>query len=632
MADLIFWFDPSTGIFYTNDGEKVPLRIVAGLSSDSIDESISAVYDMATLLDSGGLTANAWRELMQEEIKQEYIRQYLLGHGGRLADMTFTDWGRIGAMVKEQYKYLLGFADEIASGNLSLEQIQARAGMYCNSAREAFEKSRGRVMADADMDEEKWLLGPVQTEHCFPAGTMINTPNGQFPIESIQLGNMVNTLYGPKRVTRLYKRDYFGPMTTINADRQKVTCTSNHPFLTQRGWIRADKLLPEDRLMFYENGSNPLNREFAFPDTNDGVPTSRHVGFLGEVALALFNLPFKKWLKARMAMPPITVGLNNKCSNFEIYNKFGFDKKISFVDNTKGIKYVSSALFKFARFISLYASMSFHEFYQYIRATRRLFTQSFVCSRLMRWIVNTHMFCGLGTNNVFCRIWRQFQTNTICFISDLNQSQSNMFRYLFGPHIGIMSFQVVENFAIPNLIDSWVSPQKTLRNNHSRRHMRFAEINLPNPIMPTNRTMLSGFSDTKVSIVDVPTIDRAKAALQRLSFWSHNHELFSTSNTILSNGKHILPPYNDNYKLKLYTTFPNKTRPVYNLEVEDVHHYIANGFVVHNCDDCLGYATQDWEAIGTFPFPGDGSTQCLTNCACTKIYRNSQTGYEEEAE
>lgn len=45
-----------------------------------------------------------------------------------------------------------------------------------------------------------------------------------------------------------------------------------------------------------------------------------------------------------------------------------------------------------------------------------------------------------------------------------------------------------------------------------------------------------------------------------------------------------------------------------------------------HCDDCVIYAGQGWQPIGTFPEPGDGTTECLTNCKCLKQFRNSETG------
>jgi len=98
---------------------------------------------------------------MREAIKDEYTQQYLLGRGG-LSQMTQADWGSIGGMVADQYRYLGGFAREVAVGNLSEAQVAARSRMYINSGREAFERARGRTEDEAD--EVAWTLNPA--EHC----------------------------------------------------------------------------------------------------------------------------------------------------------------------------------------------------------------------------------------------------------------------------------------------------------------------------------------------------------------------------------------------------------------------------------------------------------------------------------
>jgi len=49
-----------------------------------------------------------------------------------------------------------------------------------------------------------------------------------------------------------------------------------------------------------------------------------------------------------------------------------------------------------------------------------------------------------------------------------------------------------------------------------------------------------------------------------------------------------------------------------------------------NCPDCVELSLMGWQPIDTFKFPGQGATQCLTNCKCSKIYRNSVTGEEWE--
>ncbi len=120
------------------------------LVEHSLRQSIRAIS-----IDSPNLV-----EELMEEMKGEYIRQYLLGIGG--ADkMTASDWGSIGGMLREQYRYLKGFADSLVG--LSERQIAARIAMYINSAREAFERAKRKAASGAT--QERWVMDP-EAEHC----------------------------------------------------------------------------------------------------------------------------------------------------------------------------------------------------------------------------------------------------------------------------------------------------------------------------------------------------------------------------------------------------------------------------------------------------------------------------------
>ena len=77
---------------------------------------------------------------------------------------------------------------------------------------------------------------------------------------------------------------------------------------------------------------------------------------------------------------------------------------------------------------------------------------------------------------------------------------------------------------------------------------------------------------------------------------------------------HELPPHS----VPLYPIIQHSAT-VYNLGVEGAHEYIANGFVVHNCDECVSEAARDWVPIGEeVPI---GERQCLTHCHCSLEYR-----------
>lgn len=51
-----------------------------------------------------------------------------------------------------------------------------------------------------------------------------------------------------------------------------------------------------------------------------------------------------------------------------------------------------------------------------------------------------------------------------------------------------------------------------------------------------------------------------------------------------------------------------------------------------HCDDCIDYADEDWQPIGSLPEPGNDSA-CQKRCRCTKIYRRrDENGEWEESE
>lgn len=144
-------------------GRYMSLRTVLEYVDKSIAASGNAADTVTTMLINGNLAPGDFGDSLRDELKREYIRQYLLGIGGR-EQMGPRDWGSVGGMLKEQYKHLDGFIAEIKDGNLTEEQIRARVGMYVNSAREGYERAHERNAKALGMTEEKWELG--EAEHC----------------------------------------------------------------------------------------------------------------------------------------------------------------------------------------------------------------------------------------------------------------------------------------------------------------------------------------------------------------------------------------------------------------------------------------------------------------------------------
>lgn len=165
----------------TETGRFMPRGTVLDYVQESINGTSVATDLLAQYVADGTTSPADFTDLFREEIKGEYIRQYLLGRGGR-EQMTQADWGSIGGMLKEQYSHLPDFQAALESGELSEAQIAARAQMYVRSSREAYERAHERNAEDLGLSEEKWVLGEAEhCEDCLEYAGMDWQPVGTFP-------------------------------------------------------------------------------------------------------------------------------------------------------------------------------------------------------------------------------------------------------------------------------------------------------------------------------------------------------------------------------------------------------------------------------------------------------------------
>jgi hypothetical protein len=124
------------------------MKLVARLKQLPIDDAakrkifdvrLKIFYDssdaLAEQLYTGALDVGSWEAEMRALVKEMYTSASAIGKGGWDA-MTSQEWGRLGTPVREQYKYLKGFAADIAAraDEVTLAYIRARARMYGNSA------------------------------------------------------------------------------------------------------------------------------------------------------------------------------------------------------------------------------------------------------------------------------------------------------------------------------------------------------------------------------------------------------------------------------------------------------------------------------------------------------------------
>ena len=106
-----------------------------------------------------------WQTQLAREIKDGHGISAMIGRGGR-TQMDFADWGRVGGRLRGEYGRLNSLALEITAGNLSDAQIKQRAFLLAEGPRSAYFDAKRTAEAEAEMVQERRLLGHVETTHC----------------------------------------------------------------------------------------------------------------------------------------------------------------------------------------------------------------------------------------------------------------------------------------------------------------------------------------------------------------------------------------------------------------------------------------------------------------------------------
>lgn len=130
----------------------------------------------------------------------------------------------------------------------------------------------GRTMSNAGVGETLTL------NNCFKAGSKVQTIDGFKNIEDIVIGDMVLAADNQyHKVVNTMVRDYYGDIYHLKSKYfyDDIYCTPNHKFLTQNGWIRADRLMTGRRVSSPDKLKMPFikfNKEYQDIDITINFP------------------------------------------------------------------------------------------------------------------------------------------------------------------------------------------------------------------------------------------------------------------------------------------------------------------------------------------------------------------------
>ena len=140
-SDRYTWDTTSRRYRDTSTGRWLSQRTVADLRTEFSVEQRAWADTAAAALVRRDWTVRRWELEVRARLKTIYLAEYMLGRGGKHV-MTSVDYGRVGAMLAQQYGFLRAFAVDIQAGTLSEAQIAARTQQYHESAIQAFERGK----------------------------------------------------------------------------------------------------------------------------------------------------------------------------------------------------------------------------------------------------------------------------------------------------------------------------------------------------------------------------------------------------------------------------------------------------------------------------------------------------------
>ncbi|MEH2384911.1 MAG: hypothetical protein V7K14_03770 [Nostoc sp.] len=117
----------------------------------------------ARLLVQNKIDVAEFQTRMALTLKESHLRVAAIGAGG-VKQFTPSHYGKIGAQLKKQYKFLHGFGLDLADGKLTSEQAVRRAGSYAKSARTSFFQAEFTSRDKYNFYVKRLL--DVQSRHC----------------------------------------------------------------------------------------------------------------------------------------------------------------------------------------------------------------------------------------------------------------------------------------------------------------------------------------------------------------------------------------------------------------------------------------------------------------------------------
>jgi hypothetical protein len=153
-----FGFNDATGQYYwlngPNKGRFVPRTEVRRVIDEYLENKSKQVRTLAEQLRNREISIAQWQRAMEQNIARVHLANAAAAKGGWHA-LGQSDYGRIGSLVKQEYKYLREFAVQIENGLPLDGRFTARVEQYSQAGRHTFYVFKDLEAERLGLDEER---------------------------------------------------------------------------------------------------------------------------------------------------------------------------------------------------------------------------------------------------------------------------------------------------------------------------------------------------------------------------------------------------------------------------------------------------------------------------------------------
>lgn len=168
-------------------GRFVSRQRIVDLLNTQISGAEERMATLTTALAEGRLAPAAYQSAMRNELRQLHIQNAAMGKGG-FDRLTQSDYGRTGALLREDYARLTNMVRGLERGEVSVAQAVNRVQGYVGSARVNFFAAEREAMQEAQRQggatyEERRFLSPGNIcRDCDAYAAMGWQPIGVLPV------------------------------------------------------------------------------------------------------------------------------------------------------------------------------------------------------------------------------------------------------------------------------------------------------------------------------------------------------------------------------------------------------------------------------------------------------------------